>query len=281
MDSIHYNNRKLRIGAALAASVYIVLHGRINLFFKAVISVGFYVAVTVSFIIALLLVYYVHSVTIWLDKILDWRNSPVKRSTLQLVLGVITPTFLDIFFISIYFSIIGQNILENGFFLIDLPIIISFLIILNLYYLIHYLLLTEPKNIVSISKDSREPIQSKTLAIEGDGTMMQFDVGQDILYVYRFKNHVNLFAFNGKEYPMKETLATVAEQFTDCGFIQINRSLALNFSIVEGYQPGPRRNTLELIFKRKYSGLLESQGIDRFIVTKEHIEKVKDFFERF
>lgn len=279
MDSINYNNRKLRIGAALVASIYIVLHGRLNLILTALTSLSFYIALTVSFSIALLLVYYVHKITIVLDEHVGWRSDPVKRSILQFIIGIIIPSFIDIIFVWIYFTALGKNIMEIGFFLIDFPIIIAFLTILNLYYLIHYLLLTESKEIKDHSKGAIENIHSKKLTIEHGGATIQFVVTQDILYFYRFRNRVNLFAFNGKEYHVKETLGAVAEQFKDCGFIQINRSLVLNFSIVEHYQTGTKRNTLELIFNKKYFSLLESQGIDRFVVTKEHIEQVKYFFK--
>lgn len=50
MDSINYNNGKLRVGSSLVASVYIVLHGHLNQLFEAAASLSFYITVVFSFI---------------------------------------------------------------------------------------------------------------------------------------------------------------------------------------------------------------------------------------
>ncbi|PWN64126.1 LytTR family DNA-binding domain-containing protein [Chryseobacterium viscerum] len=281
MKTIAYNNKKLRITGAFAASFYILFHGRSINLVKAFTSPGFYVALAISFAISFLLTYTVHIITVWLDKRSPWRSEPVKRSLLQFLLGVILPATADLMLISIYFHTLEQNIIDNGFLLIDFPVIVAFIVFMNLYYVIHYILLTEPKPTIEyigeIDQNS-ENIETKTLTIDHSRQYLQFDIRQEILYFYRFRKHVKLFAVNGEEYPVKETLGSLAQQFKDCSFIQINRSVVLNFSIVEDYRPGLKRNTLELIFNNKYSNLLEDQHQDQFVVTKEHISKVTDFF---
>ncbi|SHM58747.1 LytTR family transcriptional regulator DNA-binding domain-containing protein [Chryseobacterium polytrichastri] len=281
MKTIAYNNKKLRIITALAAAFFIVFHGRPLNLLKAFTSLSFYTAVTVSFVISLLLVYTIHIVTIWLDKRSGWRLEPVKRSLLQFLLGVLLPAVTDVLLISSYFELLGQNIFDNGFLLVDFPVIVFFIIFLNLYYVIHYLLLSDSKTIPDYTKEVNqydENIKTKKLTVDNSGLYLEFDVQQEILYFYRFRKHVKFTAFNGEEYSFKETLGSAAEQFKDCSFIQINRSVVLNFNIVEDYQPGLKRNTLEIIFENKYFNLLKNENMDRFVVTKEHISKVSNYF---
>ncbi|MCT2561838.1 LytTR family DNA-binding domain-containing protein [Chryseobacterium herbae] len=280
METIAYNNKKLRIICAFVASFYILFHGRpINLV-EAFTSPGFYVALSVSFSISLLLVYAVHAVTTWLDKRSSWRSEPVKRSLLQFLLGIILPASADLLLISIYFHAIGQNIIDNGFLLIDFPVIFFFITLMNLYYLIHYLLLTEPKvSVLQHDQDIQHLNDKKSaptlLTVDHNGRFLRFNAAEDIFYFCRQGKYVRLITFYGEEYPMDETLGSLIEQFKDTDFLPINRSVILNLTAVREFTEGEKRHTLELVFKDKFKNLLEQQGMNQFVVTKEHISKIK------
>lgn len=282
MQTIAYNNKKLRITCAFVASFYILFHGRpINLV-KAFTSPGFYVAFAVSFSISLVLVYTVHQVTVWLDKSSRWRSEPIKRSLLQFLMGIILPALVDLLLISIHFHAMGQNIVDNGFLLIDFPIILFLIILFNLYYLIHYLLLTESKVPIQQADqnnqhhdESLETPEASVLTIDHNGRLLKFNAAEDILYFCRQGKYVRLITFYGNEYPTDETLGSLAEQFKDSNFLPINRSVILNLAAVREFRDGHKRHTLELVFKDKFKNLLEHQDMNQFVVTKEHISKIK------
>ncbi|MBT2621932.1 LytTR family DNA-binding domain-containing protein [Chryseobacterium sp. ISL-6] len=281
MDSLNYNNRKLRIGAALVASVYIVLHGRLHLFLKAITSMGFYVAVAASFVSAMLLTYLVHKITIWLDKHYNWRSKPVKRSLFQLVCGIIMPSILDVALMSIYFKVLGENIFQNDFFLVDFPIIVALITILNLYYLIHFLLLTEPKNLVSdqdeinnVSEGNNAPI----LTIQYSGQNIVLEVSTDVLFFYRSGRLTKVVTITGNEYPTNYSLVYLAERFQSANFSRINRSVIINRNVVTGYVPGVKRDTIQVNFKPQYYEAIQNKDRDLFRVTKENIVDFKSFF---
>lgn len=136
--SIIYPNLTLRILIAAIASFYILFHGR-SLDIKVFASPLFYVAFTVSWVIAVLMVEWVNYVTKSLDKYNNWFSFPVKRMRKQLIFGIFVPLLIDFCLISIYFYFLGTNIFENGFIKHDFPVIVLFVFILNFFYATFYL----------------------------------------------------------------------------------------------------------------------------------------------
>lgn len=133
---IRYPNLLLRTGVALLSSFYILFHGRTFDLFNLVKTKIFYIAFTVSFGIAVILIYWVHYITRYLDNRFIWTKYPVRRVLLQLLLGIVTPIVIDLGIISAYFHfILGTNIIQSGFLANDFPIICCFLLIVNLYYM--------------------------------------------------------------------------------------------------------------------------------------------------
>ncbi|WP_199117786.1 LytTR family DNA-binding domain-containing protein [Pedobacter sp. ASV28] len=283
--TVQYRNKKLRLAAALVASVYILFHGKPFALHKALHSPAFYTALAVSFCVALLLLNIIHHVTLWLDRELDWRERPFVRSAVQSVLGILLPAFTDLILIYLYFETLGQNIIDNGFLLIDFPVIVMFIVLFNAYYLIHYLLLSERKIVAEIRKEKpdRNDVAYLTgdmdLVIDQKGTHIRFSL-EDVLYFYRYGKKVNLFMINGVEHIVPLTIATLAERYVPFGFSQINRGVIINNKIVKGYYAGYRKNTLQIIVRHKYANLLPDHSQTYFQVTKDYISGFKNSFEQ-
>lgn len=147
MGTIHYNNRKLRIIAALAAGSYMVIHGTRFDLQRALKSPMFYVVVAVSCMAALLLVEFVHFVTKRLDVNYDWRSKFTERLVFQILFAVMLLLLMDAILFSVYFGIQGQSIFENRFFHADLPMVLILLVVLSGYYYIYYLRLTDKRTV--------------------------------------------------------------------------------------------------------------------------------------
>ena len=138
--AIRYNNLAFRIAGSLAVSIFITLFGTGSSFFIALKYPSFYLVVGLSFLVALLLTYCVHCITIQLDKRFDWRRKPYRRAALQVAIGIILPVVLAYYIMMLYFRYVdGRDIHDSQYMLIDFPHMVYFIIILNLYYVIHYL----------------------------------------------------------------------------------------------------------------------------------------------
>lgn len=283
MKAPDYKNKKLRIGAALVASVYIVFHGRPLNLVKAFTSPGFYIAVITSFAISLILVYAVHRITAYLDRRYDWRSGPVQRSVMQFVFGIVLPALTDVILISVYFELLGQNIFDNGFLLIDFPVIVAFIILLNLYYVIHYLLLTEPKEAEAKENDPyiKQPENNTSrLNVDYHSQHLQFDVPEDVLCFYRSGKIVMAFTVHGNEYEVNSSLSDLEERFRPLDFLRINRSLIINGRTIRGYENSEKKYSFKIILKPQYRDLIDSSKVSLLYVTKEYFAIFREQFSK-
>lgn len=282
MKTINYNNKKLRVTAALMASLFIVFHGRPVSLVKAFTSAGFYIALAVSFAIALILVYITHKVTVWLDQKYDWRTTPFERAVMQFIFGAVVPAFTDVILISVYFDLLGQNILDNKFLLIDFPVIVAFIIILNLYYVIHYLLLTEPKPDAQVKESEPEVTQpennSAMLTVDSQSQHLQFNVPEDVLCFYRSGKKTLAFTVHGNEYDINTPLAALEERFRMLNFLRINRSVIINGRTIRGYENSEKKYSFKIILKPQYRHLIDTTKSSLFYVTREYLVFFRESF---
>lgn len=178
--TIRYNNFAFRIVGSLVVSIFITLFGTGSSFFVALKYPSFYLVVGLSFLVALLLTYCVHYVTIQLDKDFDWQRKPYRRAGLQLSLGVLLPVVIAYYIMMLYFKYFdGRDIHDSQYMLIDFPHMVYFIIMLNLYYVIHYLVVelmvmyhlwqnemrTKDKEIIVLAEEKRE-VEPVALAAE-------------------------------------------------------------------------------------------------------------------
>ena len=285
MGPVAYRNKKFRITIAVAAAFYMVIHGTRFDVYRALTSPAFYLVLAISFAAALLLIEFVHYFTQKLDIEYGWRSRFKERLVAQLLLGVIVPLVIDTIIFSVYFSFLGQNIFENGFFHIDLPYIAALLLLLNFYYCLCYFMLTseryaEQRVALALqgSNRNRENDNGTTFEISTKGQHLYLKT-DEIVCFYRNNRNVYLITQNEKEYPVKYTISQLQERYGYNGFSRINRGMLINLQMVTGYATGERKNTLQLILSEKHNGLISQLGKTQFQVTKEYLKEFKVLFE--
>lgn len=294
MNTVSYDNKKFRLVSAAIASIYIVFHGIPVDLVKAFSSPGFYVAVVVSFSISLILVQIIHQITIMIDGRSSWRERPFERAVLQFIFGVVFPALVDLVLITVYFTLLGQNIVDNGFLLIDFPVIVCLIIFFNLYYVIRYLLLTENNRFSStklgIDGDENQMLgqtrseltsmETATLTIHYNGKHIYFNVQQDILCFHRDGRKVIAMTVNGNHYPINIPISELGNRYENDGLCRINRATIINFKLIKGYLAGKSRGTAELIIQPIFLPLIEGLDTDKLIVTKEYLNSFKERIEK-
>jgi hypothetical protein len=224
----------------------------------------------------------VHRITVWLDRKYDWRSKPLERSVMQFVFGIGVPALTDLLLISIYFEFLGQNIVDNKFLLIDFPVIVAFITILNLYYVIHYLVLTEAKTLVENKIQAQNDTEknfdhttlpeniTKMLHVDYHGQHLQLDVSEDVLCFYRSGKNVLALTVHGTEYGISASLSALEQQFGHLDFLRINRSVIINASTILGYANSEKKYSFKIILKPQYRELIETGKASPFFVTKEY-----------
>ncbi|WLD24344.1 LytTR family DNA-binding domain-containing protein [Flavobacterium dauae] len=293
---LHYRNKGFRILAALIASYYILFHGRSLDIIGELRNPVFYIAFTVSFAIALLLVTWVHFVTTSLDVRFDWRETSKTRTFRQLLFGVLVPLVFDFTLMSVYFYFMGTNIFKNGFLRYDFPIIVCFILLLNFYYAVHFLLATskiqnQPYMFNSIDEDvptgvSIVKIENTISSEERKDRIaelfpkIEIDIAitDYILFFYANDKNIYLVNCNEEEIIIDRNLSHLEEVLPAADFHRINRSVIVNGKIFEAYTNGEKRNTLVLKFLDEFEPLIKHYGEDRFTVTKNYVEVIISHF---
>lgn len=300
MIPVNYDNIKFRIIAAMSGGVYVLFHAIPFDPFMALTTMDFYMAFIVSVSISLLLVYLVHRITKKLDQLCDWRTRPYERSILQFSLGVILVSYIDYLLIGAYFRATGQDIYSLEFFRVDFPVIVFLIFTLNTYYLVYYLVLSEKYIIQQLNEKHHFELQNLRLefqnnGLEGDNAKdrennpgilvirhrtlhLRFEVSSDILYFYRSGKMVKCLTSSGNHYTVNLSISDLKERYLSYGFIQISPGMLINFEIIKGYEPGIKRNTIEISLKDLYKEYIEDEQLELFIVTKEYINEFKTAF---
>ncbi|WP_160139615.1 LytTR family DNA-binding domain-containing protein [Chryseobacterium sp. c4a] len=277
-----YNNKKTRVSAAVIAAFYIVIHGKPFNLLKALYSLGFYIALAISIVVAMFLVQVVHRCTVLLDQKYDWRTMLFTRIVMQSVFGIVLPCLIDLIIMSLFFQLQGQNAWENGFIHIDFPVIILLMVILNLYYLIYYLLYT---------RSNEEPIQlaakkqilkagPSTLIVHYNGKHIQFNVNDDIIFFFRSGRYVKALTVHGNEYVIPQTIGELEDSYAHVDFCRINRAVLINCTTVRGYATGDKRGSFRIIFKPPIAEIVDSYGNANFSITKDFFSVFRDRFEK-
>lgn len=140
--TVRYNNVIFRLTGSLFAAVFITLYGKSTGLLVAMKYPSFYLQVTLSFSVAFFLALLCHCSTTILDKHFDWLSKPVRRSGLQAVFGIMIPVLAAYYIMLLYFNYFdGRDIHASGYMLVYFPHTVYFIILLNLYYVIHNLIL--------------------------------------------------------------------------------------------------------------------------------------------
>jgi hypothetical protein len=270
LSNVQYRNSRFRVVISLLASVYILLHGHtLDVIVQSFTMPAFYLAILISFPITLLLVYLIHRVTIWLDKEHDWREDYKERLWWQFLFGFLFPSLVDLGLISFHSMIMGIDFSESPFLLYDYPMIVSFILLLNMYYVIRYLFLTD-------SRKTNSKEKTEKLVIDYKGVYVEIIPESELICLYR-SDHLIKYVTIDREYEARESISDLELCLSSRGFLRINRSTIINTVFVKGYTSGQKRDTLNVIIQ---SGI-DISNIDPnvFIVTDKFLDSFKSRFK--
>lgn len=135
-----YGDRWLRLVISLIAAHYILSHTHHYEFWEVIFVKGYFVSLLCSFIIAYVLVESVHQITRRLDLKIPYSKHWKIRTALQILFGVVWVSILAFLLACTYFLAFGQLERWRRYLDMDFPMIAAFIIGINAYYFIFYLL---------------------------------------------------------------------------------------------------------------------------------------------
>lgn len=287
-----YLKRSSQLAISFVAALYITFHGRPLNFGEAILCWDFYSAFLPSLGVAYAMVWIVQFFSIWLDQIVLWTEKFWPRFILQIVLGFILPSLLDMFVFYVIFASTGRANIFGDFLLIDYPMVVSFVALMNMFYVLLFyrhqhkraleIIASEISTEIESNDSSIEKVEKEkeetSLSVEYYGRLYELDVRKDIIMFATVNKQVRVFTMANKSYPINLSLSVLREKYTSLKYCQISRGVIINMSVVSSYQTGEKRDTLELILDENKLNLIPNSTY--LIVTKENIPSIESFFRK-
>jgi len=298
-----YHDFYFRIILALIGAHLIVMYNDPHSFFEVVFRWPYLRAMLGSFVIAFLLVQYIHYVTLRLDSRFDWHDQTLQRLFWQTVIGFLSPALFAFMLAAFFFWIFDMNILKTTYLSQDYTLIIFMLLAVNIYYFgLHSFLrykevagnkviLPEadyPYPVPSPERwESLNEVQSKKQILIVDTATKSIPVRtEQIAYLYILSGTVFLRTFEmdsvNESYQINENLKAIEDSLDKKQFFRINRQMIVSFNAVKFYSPG-KNKTLDIIVEpQPYPGTVSipSEHIRLCVVSEDRATAFKDWMKR-
>lgn len=308
---VKYNNLAFRIVGSLAAAQFIVMYGVKQTFFELLHNPMYYLALIVSFIIALCVTGLVHVATKRLDKKYSWWDNPTVRSVFQFSFGFLPSAAAAAVLAWIYFTVMGVDIVKVGYFRMDYPAIVLMLFTFNMYYMIHYLVVTgrrrqelaipntsdvddthavqqvpevpqgNPSVATGMGSDaydgnSTQALQKQLLVHSGTEDIF-LDIENDICMFYRANDFNWVYTLSNQVYLVSQSLNTLESEYCNGCFFKLNRQAILNKVAIRGYSPGIHAGTIRIELKPEYAEGFPIDDVEALLTVSQN--KVAGFRE--
>lgn len=288
VTSVEYNNIIFRILAAFAAALFLVKYGERISIFKALLLPSFYMAIIGSFIIAFLLIYIVHYVTVGLDRRTGWQEYPLKRVLLQFVFGFLIPSIMAYLLAAIYFMLYGINIIHTDYDIFDYPVTVMMLFGLNAYYYLYaYIYRLKTLKVYDREMEMPQsgigslPLPTKEyVLVHVNNEEISLNVVEEICYFYCFDDVYFVKTFDNKTFGTEMTLKEIEDKYAGRYFFRINRHTVLNFNAIHSFSyEKKKRYTLVHLKSGLFTGKPEEE-IRQFTVSREKLNAFKSWMDR-
>lgn len=301
---VKYNNLGFRIVGSLAAAQFIVMYGEKRTFFELLHNRMYYLALIVSFVIAFSVTCLVHIITKRLDRKYSWSDNPTERSVFQFVYGFLPSALAAAILAWVYFTAMGVDIVKVGYFRLDYPAVILLLLLLNMYYPLHYFVVTGRKRQeltgMAVGTNDYQPSVRETIDPDDEGFMeddgeqnnpetgeklqvyrgnhtLQLDVNAEACFLYRSENANWIQTFSNNRYGVNLSLTALINEYCGDRFFQINRQMIIHKGVVRGYMPGQSAGSLQLELKPGYgTNLPEDTSL---LVSQDRVARFRKWME--
>lgn len=256
---VKYPGVLLRFPVCLLVANYLVMYGEPEGFFDFIFLPHYYTALFGSFVITLIVSEYIYICTKLLDFNYPWLKQWYRRVALQTAVCIFGPIVLVYFAAGYYFKINGVEIDQTNYLKYDIIVVVCFILLLNSYYLINYLL--------------KVKFEKKKQRISNRHDQHSSDVNQ-IAIVYSERKGCIAITFDGKETVWTITLKEILVQLPSKDYFLINRGDVIHRSSIVGFEPAESR-TLKL----KLNVNVRRQ--QAFIVSQRKVSDFKVWYKEF
>jgi len=266
-----FHDIPIRIILALCTGHLIIAVGSSFGFFEVMFINGYGQSLTGSFFIALLLVQMVNSVTGVLHVRLPFVPPFKKRIVMQFIFGVGLVIPAAYLLACLLFKIFGYDIDESQYVNTDFPLIVTFILLLNIYYCCFDYHLNQKALLLKIKYYHR-----KKVMLEADESLNTIDLQYlnvaetDLAFVYREKGLSILHFINQTNEAKSTSISIIKESLPDEDYFMINNYCIVHRLLIYKY---------EAISSRRYRLFLRKPF--EHYNNKRQVEVSQDFSKNF
>lgn len=237
-----YKDFWFKIISCLVSSYIIDALDREETIFQRLGSKYFYIDLVGGFVIALILWEIVRFGTRYLDKKLSWTEHPVKRTLLQLLIGVLLPSLFSFIFTLLWMRLAyDQDIFKTSWLYNEFYTVIIIILFINVIYFSWWLylvwkqqqdLILSTENKIGVS-DQQSP--SETIEVTKAGRTILLPQN-NIAYSYLNNGYCFIKPFEGDSFVTTYTLDELTKMLSKTHHFRVNRQILINKKACKAYK---------------------------------------------
>src|SRR5690554_4402799 len=197
---VHYRDLWTRIVLCIIAAHWLVSFGEPESIFELILMWDYWRSLAGSWVIAFGLVSLVRWICLRLDQRLDWQHETAFRGVAQAVVGVGLLSLLAYLAAALYFAAHGIDIRDTVYLSLDWPLVVAMLLVINLYYLVYYIVVAWRGERSATSKTYRQVV-----IVQRAAKNIPINV-RDIAYFFRLNEENFLRTIDGTDYLITSAL---------------------------------------------------------------------------
>lgn len=233
VGKLRYHDWLTRLILSLIAAHYVLAINEPEPFLEFIQLPAYPALLLQNWLIAFLIFSLIYKITRWLDIKFPWTDNLVHRALFQILLGFLIPSFILFFLAYLFFRVNGMDMMETNYLKLEWWFSILFVILVNCYYIIRYLI--RYTLIQEDDKSTLGDLDSEAGLIVKYGNELIRLPDHEINYIRTAGKLVVVFASDGQQYPTDKAIKTLITELDRDQFYKIHRSTIVNRNIVLGY----------------------------------------------
>jgi len=222
-------NKKLilKFGTSLVIAHFIIVIGRDD-WLSVFLDYLYYEDLIITFFSVFIVFEYIDRITMFLDNNFGWRKNFILRTIRQLGLAVIIPSLFAVLLTYLQFEFIyDQNLFDSGYFATEFPASVLLIIIINLVYVISYIM-KNPERIEG-------QMNADKIVLGKKGTKNIPVKLKDIAFLKLRNEILFLTTFVGEEIILSENLDYYQKHLPETDFFRTNRQSIISRSACKSF----------------------------------------------
>lgn len=281
---VRYLHWSIRMFIAFLVAILINTEGQHKPFSMLVTQANYWLAVSFSFAIGVLLIWLIHWLTKRLDVRLPWFTHLFRRILFQFLLGVCLVLVFNYLLIRVYFWVFEMDFARTGYMQVEFPIIRWMVLLMNVFYISWFFAVSlrrSAKQNAELNSELHGFYEMKEQA-KGYLLFLDADLGNKVVKISpeevacfeRGENVGWVWLLDGTRYNINYKMQDLAEILDPRLFFQISRSVMISMKAVRGYDRVKNQQG-ELNLKH---GLKVEASL---LVSRHRFEEFKRLFDNF